>query len=64
MSRPTPCLGLWLTRGGYRGWHELAIEAASGAHARLDLATKSSSRGSRIGPQETRTWRVEWQAAG
>ena len=59
-----PCLGLWLTRGGYRGWHHLAIEPANGAHDRLDLAADSSTRDSRIGPQETRTWWVEWRVAG
>ena len=56
-----PCLGLWLTRGGYHGWHHLAIEPASGAHDRLDLAANSSGKGSRIGPQQTRTWWVEWR---
>lgn len=26
-----PTLGLWLTRGGYRGWHQVALEPCSGA---------------------------------
>lgn len=59
-----PCLGLWLTRGGYRGWHHLAIEPSSGAHDQLDLAANSPCRGSHIASQEMRTWWVEWRVAG
>jgi hypothetical protein len=37
-----------------------AIEPAIGAHDRLDLAANSPGSGGRIGPQQTRTWWVEW----
>ena len=56
-----PCLGLWLTRGGYRGWHHVAIEPSNGAPDSLELAIEAWHQAARLGPNETRTWWVEWQ---
>jgi galactose mutarotase-like enzyme len=55
-----PCLGLWLTRGGYRGWHHVAIEPSNGAPDSLELAVDVWRHAARLGPSKTCTWWVEW----
>ncbi len=55
-----PCLGLWLTRGGYRGWHHLAVEPSNGAPDSLELAVNAWRQAGWLAPNETRTWWVEW----
>ncbi len=55
-----PCVGLWLTRGGYRGWHHVAVEPSNGAPDSLELAVDAWHQAGRLSPSETRTWWVEW----
>jgi galactose mutarotase-like enzyme len=59
----TPCLGLWLTRGGYRGWHHLAVEPSNGAPDSLETAVNDWRRSGKLNPGEERTWWVEWSLA-
>ena len=55
-----PCLGIWLTRGGYQGWHHLAIEPSNGAPDTLETAVNDWRQSGKLQPGEVRTWRVEW----
>lgn len=55
-----PCLGLWLTRGGYRGWHHLAVEPSNGAPDSLETAVNDWRHSGKLEPGEVRTWWVEW----
>lgn len=55
-----PCLGIWLTRGGYRGWHHLAVEPSNGAPDSLDAAVNDWRQSGRLEPGEVRSWWVEW----
>ena len=52
-------LGIWLTRGGWRGHHHLALEPTNGAPDALDLAVSNWKRFATLGPRETRTWKLE-----
>ena len=53
-----PYLGVWLTRGGFNGWHHPAIEPT---HAGTDCLADAAQENAmpRIIPGETRTWHVE-----
>jgi galactose mutarotase-like enzyme len=51
-----PWLGLWLTRGGYRHQHGLALEPATMARDRLDQAGQSTRR---LAPGDSVQWQVE-----
>jgi galactose mutarotase-like enzyme len=55
-----PCLGLWLTRGGYKGWHHLAVEPSNGAPDSLEAAVDDWRQSGKLEPGEVRTWWVEW----
>jgi galactose mutarotase-like enzyme len=57
-----PYLGLWLTRGGYRGWHHLAIEPTNAPYDRVDLAAADPGCGPAVvlPPKTRRQWWVEW----
>jgi len=50
-------LGLWLTRGGWNGYHHLALEPANGAADALTDAVKAR-QGGLLAPQEKQSWQV------
>ena len=51
-------LGLWLTRGGWNGYHHVALEPANGAADTLTDAVKAG-QGGLLAPQEKRSWQVK-----
>lgn len=50
-------LGLWLTRGGWHGYHHLALEPTNGGHDSLHEAARTGHCGL-ISPGTTKTWSV------
>lgn len=62
-ANAAPYLGLWLTRGGYRGWHHLAIEPTNAPYDRVDVAARDSGCASAVvlSPKSRRSWWVEWR---
>ena len=56
-----PYLGLWLTRGGYRGWHQLALEPTNGAPDSLAEAVESWRCFATLDPGEIRAWSVAFR---
>jgi galactose mutarotase-like enzyme len=52
-----PWLGIWLTRGGFRGFHHLAIEPTNGCGDAL-AAAKNSPFAAPLPPQGIRSWRI------
>lgn len=56
-ARRQNTLGLWLTRGGYRDWHHLAVEPCGGAP---DSLSEAYARGRflTVRPEESSTWRL------
>ena len=53
-----PCLGIWLTRGGFNGWHHHAIEPTNAMSDSLADAARENAMAF-LEPRETRTWHVE-----
>lgn len=53
-----PCLGIWLTRGGFQGWHHPAIEPTNAATDSLAEAAKENDLPT-LAPGATQTWCVE-----
>lgn len=53
-----PCLGIWLTRGGFNGWHHPAIEPTNAATDSLADAIRDRTA-STLAPGATQSWRVE-----
>jgi galactose mutarotase-like enzyme len=53
-------LGFWLTRGGWNGYHHLALEPTNGAPDRLDLAVTQWRRYATIAPGTAVTWDMLW----
>jgi|ERR1017187_528100 hypothetical protein len=51
-------LGLWLTRGGWNGYHHLVLEPINGAPDPLDVAAKTGRCGI-VPPRETLFWNVK-----
>jgi len=51
-------LGLWLTRGGWNGYHHVALEPANGAADSLTDATKVGRHGL-LAPKEKQSWQVK-----
>ena len=51
-------LGLWLTRGGWNGYHHVALEPTNGAADALTDAVKAG-QGGLLAPQEKRSWQVK-----
>lgn len=49
-------LGIWLTRGGLKGWHHVAIEPTNGAPDDLAVACREWKRHGRLAPGETKRW--------
>ncbi len=50
-------LGLWLTRGGWNGYHHVALEPANGAADSLAEAVKAG-HGGMLAPKTMRSWQV------
>lgn len=55
-----PYLGIWLTRGGYHGWHHVALEPTNCSCDSLAVAVNDLQPSGRLAPNETRVWWVEW----
>lgn len=63
-ARAAPYLGLWVTRGGYRGWHHVAIEPTNAPYDRVDAAVDGGfSDAVTLAPGASRAWWVEWRVA-
>ena len=56
-------VGVWINRGGWNGYHHLAIEPTNGAPDRLDLAAQEWRRCWTLLPQETRRWSVSLEVS-
>jgi hypothetical protein len=50
-------LGIWLTRGGWNGYHHLAVEPGIGAPDPLDIAVEQWKRFALVMPDQTYRWR-------
>jgi galactose mutarotase-like enzyme len=57
-AQQLPWLGIWLTRGGYQGWHHLALEPTNSATDALDIAANQLASAGRIGAHASRHWRI------
>jgi galactose mutarotase-like enzyme len=55
--RRVDTLGIWLTRGGWNGYHHLAVEPGIGAPDPLDVAVTEWKRFALVMPDETYRWR-------
>ena len=53
-------LGIWLTRGGLKGWHHIALEPTNGAPDNLALACKEWKRHSVLASKESKQWGFQW----
>jgi hypothetical protein len=49
-------LGIWLTRGGWNGYHHLAVEPGIGAPDPLDVAVEGWKRFALVMPDQTYRW--------
>ncbi len=60
-----PYLGLWLTRGGYRGWHHVALEPTNAPLDRADLAAADPRLAAAVTLPAGgwRRWWVEWRVS-
>jgi galactose mutarotase-like enzyme len=58
-----PYLGLWLTRGGYRGWHHVALEPTNAPHDQVTVAAADPrfAPAVMLSPGARRNWWVEWR---
>jgi hypothetical protein len=54
--RRVDTLGVWLTRGGWRGYHHLAVEPGIGAPDPLDVAVEGWKRFALVMPDGTYRW--------
>lgn len=58
--RQNPHLGIWVTRGGWKGFHHCAIEPTNAATDRLDVAANGEGDSAVwLKPGEMRRWWVE-----
>lgn len=55
-AREINTLGIWINRGGFGGFHHVALEPTSGAPDALDVAVRDWKRSSRLDPGESRQW--------
>lgn len=64
-TEANPYLGLWLTRGGFRGWHHVALEPTNAPHDRVDIAATDPALAPAVtlAPGARRNWWVEWRVA-
>ena len=60
-----PYLGVWLTRGGFRGWHHVALEPTNAPHDRAGVAAADPQLAPAVTlqPGAQREWWVEWRLA-
>jgi hypothetical protein len=49
-------VGIWLTRGGWNGYHHLAVEPGIGAPDPLDIAVEQWKRFALVMPDQTYRW--------
>ena len=49
-------LGIWINRGGFGGFHHVALEPTNGAPDPLDVAVRDWKRFGRLGANEVRQW--------
>lgn len=56
-------VGVWINRGGWNGYHHLAIEPTNGAPDRLDIAAQEWARCWTLAPKETRRWWVSLEVS-
>jgi hypothetical protein len=49
-------IGIWLTRGGWNGYHHLAVEPGIGAPDPLDVAVEGWHRFGMVKPDQTFRW--------
>jgi hypothetical protein len=54
--RRVDTLGIWLTRGGWNGYHHLAVEPGIGAPDPLDVAVEGWKRFALVLPDQTYRW--------
>jgi hypothetical protein len=54
--RRVDTLGIWLTRGGWNGYHHLAVEPGIGAPDALDVAVEGWKRFALVMPDQTYRW--------
>lgn len=52
-------LGIWLTRGGYNGYHHLAVEPGIGAPDPLDIAVNDWQHFGTVEPNGKKEWRFQ-----
>ncbi len=57
-ARENPWLGIWLTRGKFRGFHHVAIEPSNGGSDSLAIAAAGLDSPAPLAPGEVRTWRI------
>ena len=55
-----PWLGVWLTRGGFAGLHQIALEPTNAASDALALAGDHRSEATTLQAGGTRSWWVRW----
>jgi len=56
-------VGIWINRGGWAGYHHLAVEPTNGAPDRLDIAAQDWRRCWTLAPKETRRWSVSLEVS-
>jgi hypothetical protein len=54
-----PYLGIWVTRGGWNGYHHFAVEPTNVNDDRADRMDVESNPAAVLGPSERRNWFVE-----
>jgi hypothetical protein len=54
--RQVDTVGIWLTRGGWNGYHHLAVEPGIGAPDPLDVAVEGWKRFALVEPDQTYRW--------
>ncbi len=60
-AEENPWLGIWLTRGGFRGFHHVAIEPSNGCGDALVAAGQSSPFAAPLPSSGIRKWRIALQ---
>lgn len=55
-------IGIWLTRGGWNGFHHLAIEPGIGAPDPLDVACNDWQHVGTVSPSGQKSWQFQLQA--
>lgn len=53
-------IGIWINRGGWAGYHHVALETASGAPDSLPAAVNEWKRATVLRSGEVRRWQISW----